>query len=409
MKVKGKYFSLLVAAGFVALLYGPVPALAVATAPPLGAAEPFAVLGASTVTNTGPTVVTGDVGLSPGTSITGFPPGIVIGTIHQTDVVAAAAKADATTAFGALAAQACDFGPFGPTDLAGQTLIPGVYCYSSSVQISAGGILTLDAQGDPNAVWVFKIGSTLTTVSGASVLLINGAQSCNVFWQVGSSATLGTGTIFAGNIIALASITLATGANTNGRALALTGAVTMDTNVVTVCSLAPSPIAPTLGKAFSPATINAGGVSTLTITLSNPNASVATLTAPLVDTLPSGVVVAPTPNVSTTCGGVGAPVAVAGGTTVTLPAGRTIPANGSCTLTVSVTAAAAGSYIDTLLAGALQTTNGTNPAPAVATLTVVVVPAVVAAAIPTLSEWATIMLVALLVLFGLAGIRRRAM
>jgi hypothetical protein len=370
MKVKGKYFSLLVAAGFAALLYGPFPTLA-ATAPSLGAAGSFAVLGASTVTNTGPTVVTGDLGLSPGSSITGFPPGIVVGTIHQTDTAAANAQAAANTAFNALAAQSCDFGPFAPTDLAGQTLTPGVYCYSSSVQISSGGILTLDAQGNSNAVWVFKIGSTLTTVSGASVVLINGAQSCNAFWQVGSSATLGTTTNFAGNVIALASITLATGAQTTGRALALTGAVTLDSNVVSVCSLAPAPTAPTLGKAFSPATINAGGVSTLTITLSNPNATVATLTAPLVDTLPSGVVIAPTPNVSTTCGGSGAPVAVAGGSTVTLPAGRTIPANGSCTVTVDVTAAAGGSYINTLPAGALQTSNGNNPAPAIATLTVV--------------------------------------
>jgi hypothetical protein len=371
MKVTGKYFSLLVGAGLAALLYNPLPASAVATAPSLGAAESFAILGASTVTNTGPTVVTGDLGLSPGTSITGFPPGIVVGTIHQTDTAAANAQAAANTAFNALAAQSCDFGPFAPTDLAGQTLTPGVYCYSSSVQISSGGILTLDAQGNSNAVWVFKIGSTLTTVSGASVVLINGAQSCNAFWQVGSSATLGTTTNFAGNVIALASITLATGAQTTGRALALTGAVTLDSNVVSVCSLAPAPTAPTLGKAFSPATINAGGVSTLTITLSNPNATVATLTAPLVDTLPSGVVIAPTPNVSTTCGGSGAPVAVAGGSTVTLPAGRTIPANGSCTVTVDVTAAAGGSYINTLPAGALQTSNGNNPAPAIATLTVV--------------------------------------
>jgi hypothetical protein len=168
---------------------------------------------------------------------------------------------------------------------------------------------------------------------------------------------------------------------------------------------------PTLGKAFSPATINAGGVSTLTVTLSNPNAVVATLTAPLIDTLPSGVVIAATPNVSTTCGGVGAPVAVAGGSTVTLPAGRSIPASGSCTLTANVTAAVGGSYINTLPADALMTTNDNNAAPTVATLTVVP-PVVVpppAAAIPTLSEWAMIILATLLVLFGVAGIRRRAM
>ncbi|HMH51152.1 MAG TPA: hypothetical protein VK548_13030, partial [Candidatus Acidoferrum sp.] len=133
----------------------------------------------------------------------------------------------------------------------------------------------------------------------------------------------------------------------------------------------PSPTAPTLGKAFNPATIAAGGVSTLTIALSNPDVAVATLTAPLVDTVPSGVVIAATPNVGTTCGGVEAPVAVAGATTVTLPAGRSIPANGSCTLTVNVTAAVGGSYVNTLAAGALVTSNGNNAVPAVATLTVV--------------------------------------
>jgi hypothetical protein len=372
MKVKGKYFSLLVGAGFAALLYDPFPTLA-ATAPSLGAADSFAVLGASTVTNTGPTVVTGDLGLSPGSSITGFPPGIVIGTIQQTNAAAANAQAAATTAYNALLAQPCDFGPFAPTDLAGQTLVPGVYCYSSSVQISAGGVLTLNAQGDNNAVWVFKIGSTLTTISGASVVFINGAQDCNVFWQVGSSATLGTTSKVLGTIIAADDITLNTGATVSGRVLArgvsADGAVTLDGNAVSVCSLAST--TPTLGKAFSPATINEGGVSTLTITLSNPTAAVATLTAPLIDTLPSGVVIAATPNVSTTCGGVGAPVAVAGGSTVTLPAGRSIPANGSCTLTVDVTAAVGGSYIDILPAGALVTTSGNNAAPAVATLTVV--------------------------------------
>jgi energy-coupling factor transporter ATP-binding protein EcfA2 len=143
--------------------------------------------------------------------------------------------------------------------------------------------------------------------------------------------------------------------------------------------------------------LNAGSVSTLTITLSNPNAAVATLTAPLIDTLPSGAVIAATPNVSTTCGGVGTPVAAAGGSTVTLPAGRSIPANGSCTLTVDVTADVARSYVNTLPANALMTTNGNNATLAVAT------------SVPTLSEWAMIMLAALVVLFGVAGIRRRAM
>lgn len=175
---------------------------------------------------------------------------------------------------------------------------------------------------------------------------------------------------------------------------------------LTVVSLVPPP---TLGKAFSPATINAGGVSTLTVTLSNPSSTAATLSAALTDTLPSGVVIAPTPSASTTCGG-GAPVAVAGSSTVTLPAGRSIPASGSCTVSVNVTAAAGGSYINTLPAGALVTSNGNNAAPAIATLTVVppVIPPTSAAGIPTLSEWAMIMLAALLSITGFVAMRRQA-
>lgn len=175
---------------------------------------------------------------------------------------------------------------------------------------------------------------------------------------------------------------------------------------LTVVSLVPPP---TLGKAFNLATINAGGVSTLTVTLSNPHSVAATLSAAFTDTLPSGVVIAPTPSASTTCGG-GAPVAVAGSSTVTLPAGRSIPASGSCTVSVNVTAAAGGSYINTLPAGALVTSNGNNAAPAIATLTVVppVIPPTSAAGIPTLSEWAMIMLAMLLAIVGFAAMRRQA-
>ena len=161
---------------------------------------------------------------------------------------------------------------------------------------------------------------------------------------------------------------------------------------------------PTLGKAFSPATINAGGVSTLTVTLSNPDPAVATLTGPLVDTLPSGVVIAPTPNASTTCGGSGAPVAAAGSSTVTLPAGRSIPVNGSCTLTVDVTSGVGGSHVNTLNAGALVTSNGNNAAPAVATLLAFAA----ATSIPTLSDWAMLMLAVLLAIAGFGAIRRKA-
>lgn len=213
-----------------------------ATSPGLGVAASFAVLGGSTVTNTGGTVVNGDLGVWPGLAITGFPPGIVVppGTTHAGDAVAQQAQSDVTTAYNALAGQACNTDLTGQ-DLGGLTLTPGVYCFSSSAQLT--GALVLDAQGNANAVWVFKIGSSLTTASNSSVVFINGGQSCNMFWQVGSSATLGTTTAFAGNILALQSITLNTGASLDGRALARNGAVTMDTNTVTpVACAAPTAI-----------------------------------------------------------------------------------------------------------------------------------------------------------------------
>ncbi len=180
---------------------------------------------------------------------------------------------------------------------------------------------------------------------------------------------------------------------------------------VATLTVVSSVLTPAIGKNFGPSTINAGGVSTLTVTLRNPDPAVATLTSALIDTLPSGVVIAPTPNVSTTCTGTGTPVAVAGATTVTLPAGRSIPANGSCTLTVSVTAAAGGSYINTILVGGLVTSNGNNPGPAIDTLTVIppVVPPLPGPGgpIPTLSEWAMILLAGLMAIAGFAAMRRR--
>jgi ice-binding like protein len=197
---------------------------------PLGTADSFAVLAASTVTNTGPSVITGDLGLSPGTAVTGFPPGTVTGgRVHATDAVALQAQNDLVTAYNDAAARASTAAI--SADLAGRTLTPGVYTSASAMGLS--GALTLDARGDPNAVFVFQAGSTLTTGSASRVVLTGGAQACNVFWQVGSSATIGTASAFAGNILALASVTLTTGATLNGRALARTGAVTLDTNTVT--------------------------------------------------------------------------------------------------------------------------------------------------------------------------------
>ena len=204
----------------------------------LGSASSFAVLGGSTVTSTGLTLLTGDLGVWPGTEITGFGPGVVIGTIHAGDEVAAQAQSDLTTAYNALAGLPCNTDLTGQ-DLGGQTLAPGVYCFSSSAQLT--GTLVLDAGGNPNAVFIFQIASTLTTATNSSVVMINGGRVCNVFWQVGSSATLGTGTAFAGNILAYVSITLTTAVSLSGRALARTAAVTMDTDTVSTADCEQGP------------------------------------------------------------------------------------------------------------------------------------------------------------------------
>ncbi|GEP34786.1 hypothetical protein NSZ01_25540 [Nocardioides szechwanensis] len=197
----------------------------------LGTAESFAVLAGSEVTNTGASVVSGDLGVSPGTAVSGFPPGQVNnGTQHVADAVALQAQNDLTTAYLQAANSPTDTDLTG-TDLGGLTLIPGVYEDTSSMQLT--GTVTLDAQGDPSAVFIFKAGSSLTTASGSSVNLINGASPCNVFWQVTSSATLGTGTDFVGTVMALTSATLDTGADVVGRILARNAAVTLDTNVIT--------------------------------------------------------------------------------------------------------------------------------------------------------------------------------
>ncbi|MEA2412656.1 MAG: hypothetical protein QOC77_3217 [Thermoleophilaceae bacterium] len=195
----------------------------------LGTADSFSVLGGSTVTNTGPSVLNADLGLSPGSAITGFPPGTVHGTVHKNDAVASQAKSDLVIAYNDAAGRSSTSTVAG--DLAGRTLTSGVYTSASSLGLS--GDLTLDGQNDPSSVFVFQAGSTLTTGSASRVQLINGAQACNVFWQVGSSATIGTSTTFTGNILALTSITLNTGATVHGRALARNGAVTLHTNTFT--------------------------------------------------------------------------------------------------------------------------------------------------------------------------------
>ena len=190
----------------------------------------FAVLAGSTVTNTNATSVTGDLGVSPGTAVTGFPPGILAGTQHAGNPTSAQAVADLTTAYNDAAGRTlCPVAVAG--NLGGQTLTPGLYKSTSSLEITSGD-LTLDAQGDPDAVFIFQMASTLTTTAGRQVILIGNANAANVFWQVGSSATLGTTSAFKGTILADQAITLNTGATLDGRALARIASVSLDANPI---------------------------------------------------------------------------------------------------------------------------------------------------------------------------------
>ena len=308
-------------------------------------------LAGSAVTNTGPTTITGDVGVSPGSAITGFPPGAVVsGTTHSADASALQAQSDLTTAYTNLAGQPCNTDLTGQ-DLGGRTLTAGVYCFSSTAQLT--GTLTLDAQGDVAAVFIFQVGSALTTASDSNVVVINGGSNCNTFWQIGSSAVLGTKTSFAGNLLALTSITLNTNATINGRLLARNGAVTLQSNSAAVCSaacaaiaLAPSSLPnATVGIAYSQALIASGG------------------TGPYSFTVTSGV----------------------------LPAGLSLSAAG----VLSGSATSAGSFSFGVTATGAGACAGSQP------ITVLVVRGVagIPTPLPALSLWASIIL-----LFGLVGI-----
>lgn len=204
----------------------------IAAVPPvnLRTTDNFALLSGSTVTNTGNSVVNGDLGLYPGSSVTGFPPGVLIGAQHIGDPVAIQAKTDLTSAYKDAAGR-----PYKSVllpDVGGQLLTDGVYRTGSVASLGLTGNLTLDGQGDPRAVFIFQIQSTLTTASGSSVSLINGAQSCNVYWQVGSSATLGSTTAFTGTILALSSITVNNGATIDGELFARNGQVSLIDDVI---------------------------------------------------------------------------------------------------------------------------------------------------------------------------------
>jgi Ice-binding-like len=204
---------------------------ALGAAVPLGTAATFAVLAASTVTNTGPTLVTGDLGVYPGNAVTGFGPGtgtVTGGTIHAGDPTAAQAQLDTTVAYNNAAGRVNPGAV--PADIGGLVIPPGVW--KAPVSLAITGNVTLDGQNDPNAVFIFQMASTLTASTNSTVTLINLANPCNVFWQVGSSATINANSVFNGSIIALASVSVLTGTTVNGRLLAQNGAVSLLSDVV---------------------------------------------------------------------------------------------------------------------------------------------------------------------------------
>lgn len=197
----------------------------------LGAAADFAVLAGSSISNTGATSVTGDLGLSPGSSVGGFPPGILVGTQHINDAIANQAKLDLTTAYNEAAGRTCTDIVTLSGNIGGLTLTPGLYKSTSSLAISSGD-LTFDAKGNTNAVFIIQIASTLTTTSGRKVILSGGASASNIYWQVGSSATFGTTSVFKGTVMAIEAITFNTGATLDGRSLARTSAIVMAGNTI---------------------------------------------------------------------------------------------------------------------------------------------------------------------------------
>jgi hypothetical protein len=208
----------------------PIQSVTMASVSMAGASN-LAVLAGSSVTNTGATNITGDLGLSPGTSVGGFPPGILNGTLRINDAIATQAKLDLTAAYNDAAGRTSTDIVTLSGNMGGLTLTPGLYKSTSSLAISSGD-LTFDAKGNPDAVFIIQIASTLTTTSGRKVILSGGATASNIFWQVGTSATFGTTSVFKGTIMAMQSITFNTGATLTGKALARNGGVTMAGNTI---------------------------------------------------------------------------------------------------------------------------------------------------------------------------------
>jgi len=299
------------------LLFGFTATQASAATPPigLGTATSYAVLAGSTITNTGPSVLNGDRGLSPGSDVTGFPPGTLNGAPHTADAEALQAQADLTVAYvdaaGATPATAV------ATELGGITFTPGTY---TGATLGLTGTVTLDAGGDPDAVFLFKTSSTLITASNSSVVLIGAANPCNVYWQVSSSATLGTGTDFVGTVMALTSIAADTGADVEGRLLARNGEVTLDTNVITrpTCAVLPPGTTTTTTAATTTSSTPGSTIATsTTITPSSttpPSSSIpAATTTTERGTSTSTEPLGSTPGSSTTTTLVGGPTGSGGG------------------------------------------------------------------------------------------------
>ncbi len=278
----------------------------------LGTADSFGVLAGTGVTDAGSSVINGDLGTCPTPAITGFPPGVVNGSTHANDAVACGAQDDLTIAYNDAASRAPTTTYLVPTDLGGTTLTPGVYKSPSSLGIT--GTLTLDGLTDPNAVFIFQAGSTVVAEVDSVVMLINNAQACNVFWQVGSSATIGVDSAFVGTVLALTSITANTNATIEGRLLARNGATTLDSNVVTVpmCAAATTtteaPTTTTTTEAPTTTTTTTGAPTTTTTTEAPTSTTVAITTAAQPVTTTTRAAMTPTSRALITTTGATTPV-----------------------------------------------------------------------------------------------------
>ncbi|WP_238324479.1 ice-binding family protein [Paenarthrobacter aurescens] len=372
----GAASGILLLAGAIMLQQSPAFA---ATPVNLGTAASYSVLAATTVANTGPTTLQRDLGLSPGTAITGFPPGIAAGTTHAADAVALQAQSDLTTAYNNAAGQALTASVSG--DLVGRTLTEGVYKSTSSLALS--GQLTLDGQGNPASVFIFQVASTLITASASSIVFTNGAQACNVFWQVGSSATLGTASSFKGSILALTSITAQTNAVVEGRLLARNGQVSLDTNVVTTpaCVTTPTTSAPP-GTATATPTVTvtptetATATATPTVTAAETATATATATPTVTATETATETATATPTVTAT-------------ETATATATPTVTATETATATATPTVTATETTTATATATATPTVTATETATATATPTVTATETATATATSTATATAT--------------------